>query len=181
MPLACRRRISSSHKGGRKCKTRNNPIQPERLAIAGRCLAKTPRTLLSNSFRTLDSGNQIQGMLLDGTYTSKQLHNIISRCSKLATELGAARNSRKQEIFRNVLDRIDLHDDRVVIRIDNRSLLNIIRAQSSVHPTHTNLTIERQAIRLRSGKALRLAIPPTSSDSSMLMRDEKLIALIAES
>ena len=44
-----------------------------------------------------------------------------------------------------------------------------------------NLTIERRAIRLRRGKALRLVIPPTSSDSSVQMRDEKLIALIAES
>lgn len=85
--------------------------------------------------QTLISGNQIQSMLLDGSYTSEQLHNVISRCNKLATEIGAAKYARKQEVLRNLLDRIDLHDDRVVIRIDNRSLLNVIRADSSVQPS----------------------------------------------
>ena len=131
--------------------------------------------------QTLVSGNKLQSMLSDGSYTSEQLHNVISRCNKLATELGAAKYARKQEILRNVLDRIDLHDDRVVIRVDNRGLLNIVRADNSVQPSHTNLMIERQAIRLRRGKALRLIISPTSSDNSVQMRDEKLIALIAES
>lgn len=123
----------------------------------------------------------MQSMLRDGSYTSEQLHNVITRCSKLATELGAAKYARKHQILRNVLDRIDLHDDRVVIRVDNRSLLNIVRADSSVQPTHTNLMIERQAIRLRRGKALRLVIPAPTSESDIQMRDEKLISLIAES
>ena len=131
--------------------------------------------------QTLASGNKVQGMLLDGSYTSEQLHNIISRCSKLASELSSSKYAKKQELLRNVLDRIDLHDDRVIIRIDNRGMLNIIRADSSVQPAHLNLTIERRAIRLRRGKALRLVIPAPTSETDIQMRDEKLIALIAES
>ena len=80
-----------------------------------------------------------------------------------------------------MLDRIDLHDDRVVIRVNNRGLLNIVRADRSVQPLHTNLIIEHRAIRLRRGKALRLVIPASSPDGDTYMRDEKLIALIAES
>jgi hypothetical protein len=131
--------------------------------------------------QTLTSGNKLQSMLLDGSYTSEQLHNVISRCSTLATELGAAKYGRKQEILRNVLYRIGLHDDRVVITIDNRSLLNIVRADNTVQPKPANLTIERQAIRVRRGKALRLVIPAPTSESDVQMRDEKLIALIVES
>ncbi len=131
--------------------------------------------------QTLASGSQIQSMLLDGSYKSEQLHNMISRCGKLATELGAAKYARKQELLRNVLDRIDLHDDRVVIRVDNRGLLNIVRADSTVQPSHLNLTIERRAIRLRRGKAMRLVIPAPSSGDSIQMPDDKLISLIAES
>lgn len=130
---------------------------------------------------TLASGSQIQSMLLDRSYTSEQLHNVISRCNKLRTELGAAKYARKQEILRNVLDRIELHENRVVIRMDNRGLLNIIRADSTVQPAQLNLIIERQAIRVRRGKALRLVIPAPTSESDIQMRDEKLIALIAES
>lgn len=131
--------------------------------------------------QTLVSGNKVQDMLLDSTYTSEQLHNIISRCSRLVTELGTAKYTRKQEILRSALDGIDVYDDRVVIRVDNRGLLNIIRADSSVQPATVNLIIERQAIRLRRGKALRLVIPAPTSESNVQMRDEKLIALIAES
>ena len=76
--------------------------------------------------QTLASGNEVQSMLLDGSYTSEQLHNIILRCSKLANELSSSKYAQKQQITRNVLDRIELHENRVVIRMDNRSLLNII-------------------------------------------------------
>lgn len=119
--------------------------------------------------------------VLDCSYKCEQLLYVISRCGKLATELGAAKYARRQEVVRNILGRIDLLDDRVVIRVDNRGLLNLVRADSSVQPMHINLIIERQAIRLRRGKALRLVIPPTSSDSFVQMRDEKLMALIDES
>jgi site-specific DNA recombinase len=44
-----------------------------------------------------------------------------------------------------------------------------------------NLIIERQAIRLRRGKALRLVIPTPTSETDIEMRDEKLISLIADS
>lgn len=131
--------------------------------------------------QTLASGNKVQNMLLDGSYTSEQLHNIIARCSSLVTELDAAKYARKQEILRNALDRIDLYDDHMVIRVDNRGLLNVIRADASVQPAKVNLIIERKAIRLRRGKALRLIIPAPMSESSIQMRDEKLIALIVES
>jgi site-specific DNA recombinase len=130
---------------------------------------------------TLASGNKVQSTLLDGSYTSEQLHNIISRCSKLANELSSSKYAQKQEILRNVLDRVELHENHVVIRIDNRGLLNIVRADNTVQPSPTNLIIERQAIRLRRGKALRLVIPAPTSESDIQMRDEKLISLIAES
>ena len=131
--------------------------------------------------QSLASGSQMHSILLDGSYTSEQLHNVIARCNKLTTELSATKYARKQEIIRNVLDRIDLHEDRVIIRIDNRGLLNIIRADSSIQPSPNDLIIERQAIRLRRGKALKLVIPATSSSDSSSMRDERLIALIRES
>ncbi|WP_295446125.1 recombinase family protein [Sphingorhabdus sp. EL138] len=131
--------------------------------------------------QTLASGSQMQSMLLDGSYTSEQLHNVISRCGKVAAELGVAKYLWKKEVLRNVMNRVDLHDNRVIIRIDNRGLLNIIKADISVQPSRTNLTIERQALRLRRGKALRLVIPAPLSGDRVQMRDERLTALIAES
>lgn len=174
--------LTHTQKGNRRFHYYANRYETLGDSTAARVSARDIENIVVEQLsQTLASGSQMQGMLIDGSYTSEQLHNVISRCNKLATELGAAKYARKQEILRNALDRIGLHDDRVVIRIDNRGLLNIIRADNTVQPTPTNLTIERQAIRLRRGKALRLVIPAPTSDSDVQMRDEKLIALIAES
>jgi DNA invertase Pin-like site-specific DNA recombinase len=137
--------------------------------------------VLGQLSQTLASGSQIQSVMLDGTYKADQLHNVILRCSKLAAELGAAKYIRKQTIIRTVVSRIDLHEDRVVIKIDNRSLLNAIGAEGAIQPSSSDLTIERAAIRLRRGKAPRLIIPATSAGESISLRDHKLVALIAES
>ena len=131
--------------------------------------------------QALTSGVQIQNMLLDTTYNAEQLHNVISRCAKLASELATAKYVRKQEIIRNVVARIDLHDARLLIKIDNRAVLNAIKADNTIQPSNEDLVIEQPMIRLRRGKALRLVIPATSSADSKSMRDEKLIALIIES
>ena len=174
--------LTHTQKGNRRFHYYANRYETLGDSTASRVSARDIENIVVDQLsHTLASGSQMQSMLLDGSYTSEQLHNVISRCSKLATELGAAKYARKQELLRNVLDRIGLHDDRVVIRVDNRGLLNVIRADSSVQPSHTNLTIDRQAIRLRRGKALRLVIPAPVSGDYAQMRDEKLIALIAES
>ena len=137
--------------------------------------------VLGQISQTLASGSQIQSMMLDGTYKADQLHNVILRCRQLADELTAAKYIRKQAIVRNVVDRVDLHEGRVVIKIDNRSLLNAISAEGSIQPSSSDLIIEREAIRLRRGKALRLIIPATSAGEGVSLRDDKLVALIAES
>ena len=174
--------LTHTQKGNRRFHYYANRYEALGDSTASRVSARDIENIVVDQLsHTLASGSQIQSMLLDGGYTSEQLHNVISRCRKLATELSSAKYARIQEVVRNILDRIDLHEDRVVIRIDNRGLLNIIIADSSVQPTHTNLTIERQAMRLRRGKALRLIIPAPVSGDYAEMRDEKLIVLIAES
>jgi site-specific DNA recombinase len=174
--------LTHTQKGNRRFHYYANRYETLDDSSASRVSARDIENIVVDQLcQTLASDNKLQSMLLGGSYTSEQLHNVISRCQTLATELGAAKYARKQEVVRNILDRIDLHADRVVIRVDNRGLLNIVRADSSVQPSHINLVIERQAIRLRRGKALRLVIPAVSSNSCAQMRDEKLITLIAES
>jgi DNA invertase Pin-like site-specific DNA recombinase len=174
--------LTHTQKGNRRFHYYANRYETLGDSSASRVSARDIENIVIDQLcQTLASGNKVQSMLLDGSYTSEQLHNIISRCSKLASELSSSKYAKKQESLRNVLDRIDLHDDRLVIGIDNRGLLNIIRADNTVQPTPTNLTIDREAIRLRRGKALRLVIPAPTSESDIQMRDEKLISLIAES
>lgn len=174
--------LTHTQKGNRRFHYYANRYETLGDSAASRVSARDIENIVVEQLsQTLASGNKVQNMLMDGSYTSEQLHNIISQCDKLATELDAAKYTRKQEILRNALDRIDLYDDYLVIRVDNRCLLNIIRADSSVQPATVNLVIGRQAIRLRRGKALRLIIPAPTSESSIQMRDEKLIALIVES
>ena len=174
--------LTHTQKGNRRFHYYANRYETVSDSTASRVSARDIENIVIDQLsQTLASGNKVQSMLFDGSYTSEQLHNVISRCSKLANELCSSKYTQKQEILRNVLDRIELHENRVVIRLDNRGLLNIVGADNAVQPTRTNLTIERQAIRLRRGKALRLVIPAQTSESNIQMRDEKLISLIAES
>ena len=174
--------LTHTQKGNRRFHYYANRYEAIGDATASRVSARDIENIVVEQLsETLGSGSQMQCMLLDGSYTSEQLHNMISRCSKLATELGAAKYLRQQQVLRAILNRIDLHEDRVVIGIDNRGLLDILRVDGSVQRCSTNLIIERQAIRVRRGKALKLIIPAHSSGDHLQMRDEKLIALISES
>jgi DNA invertase Pin-like site-specific DNA recombinase len=174
--------LTHTQKGNRRFHYYANRYENIGDSIGSRVSARDIEDIvLGQLSQTLASGSQIQSMMMDGTYNADQLHNVILRCSKLAAELGAAKYIRKQTIIRTAVSRIDLHEDRVVIKIDNRSLLNAIGAEGAIQPSSSDLIIEREAIRLRRGKALRLIIPATSAGNSMSLRDDKLVALIAES
>jgi DNA invertase Pin-like site-specific DNA recombinase len=174
--------LTHTQKGNRRFHYYANRYENIGDSIAARVSARDIEDIvLGQLSQTLASGSQIQSMMLDGTYKADQLHNVILRCSQLADELTAAKYIRKQAIVRNVVDRVDLHEGRVVIKIDNRSLLNAISAEGSIQPSSSDLIIEREAIRLRRGKALRLIIPATSAGEGVSLRDDKLVALIAES
>jgi site-specific DNA recombinase len=174
--------LTHTQKGNRRFHYYANRYENIGDSIASRVSARDIEDMvLGQLSQALASGSQIQSMMMDGTYNADQLHNVILRCSKLAAELGAAKYIRQQTIIRTVVSRIDLHEDRVVIKIDNRSLLNAIGAEGAIQPSSSDLIIEREAIRLRRGKALRLIIPATSAGNSMSLRDDKLVALIAES
>lgn len=174
--------LTHTQKGNRRFHYYANRYENIGDSIAARVSARDIEDIvLGQLSQTLASGSQIQSMMLDGTYKADQLHNVILRCSQLADELTAAKSIRKQAIVRNVVDRVDLHEGRVVIKIDNRSLLNAISAERSIQPSSSDLIIEREAIRLRRGKALRLIIPATSAGEGGSLRDDKLVMLLAES
>jgi DNA invertase Pin-like site-specific DNA recombinase len=174
--------LTHTQKGSRRFHYYANRYENIGDSIAARVSARDIEDIvLGQLSQTLASGSQIQSMMLDGTYKADQLHNVILRCRQLADELTAAKYIRKQAIVRNVVDRVDLHEGRVVIKIDNRSLLNAISAEGSIQPSSSDLIIEREAIRLRRGKALRLIIPATSAGEGVSLRDDKLVMLLAES
>ena len=79
-----------------------------------------------------------------------------------------------------MVDCVELHKDQVAIKFGNRRLLSAIGAEGAIQPSSGDLIIERPAARLRRGKALRLVLPATSPSDSITLRDEKLVALIAE-
>ena len=174
--------LTHTQKGNRRFHYYANRYEALGDSPASRVSARDIEDIVSAQLsQTLASGSQIQNILLDGTYNVEQLHNVISRCSLLASELETAKYSRKQAIFRNVLDRVELYEDRVVIKIDNRSLLDAVGADGAIQPSSSDLIIEREAIRLRRGKALRLVIPATLGGDGISLRDDKLVGLIAES
>ena len=174
--------LTHTQKGNRRFHYYANRYETLGDSTASRVSARDIEDIVSAQLsQVLASGSQVQNMLLEDTYNVEQLHNVISRCRLLASELETAKYVRKQEILKNFTDRIELHNDRLLIKLDNRGVLNAIKADGSIQPSSADLVIERPTMRLRRGKALRLVIPTTAQGSNIAMRDEKLIALLIES
>jgi len=173
--------LTHTQKGNRRFHYYANRYETLGDAAAARVPANDIENIVLDQItNTLSSAAQVQQLIAPDTSTAEQLSDVITRCSKLAAELHEAKHHVKQDIIRNALERVDMCESTVRIRLDNRGLLNVIGADLSIEPSRPNLTLECQALKLRRGKAMRLIVPPANSLESRSMHDEKLIALLSE-
>lgn len=150
-------------------------------ATAGRVRAQDLEGIVTEQLvRMLGSASEIQSLLEPGTFTANQLQGLIDATGRLAPALENASDIERQQFVHAIVDRIDVEDERIVITIDNRGLLNKLDPSQSLQPAADNLVIERMALRLRRGKAMKLVVPPSSANEASSLRDDKLIALVAE-
>lgn len=128
----------------------------------------------------LKSAVETESLLKPGTYNAGQLRELIEATSQLASQLNSSNDIAKQQLIHTMVDRIDVYNDRITISIDNRALLEKLDPLQSLQPESPNLVIERVALRLRRGNAMKLVVPPSNTNDASVLRDEKLIALVAE-
>ncbi|MGL5839949.1 MAG: recombinase family protein [Sphingorhabdus sp.] len=173
--------LTHTKKGNRRFHYYANRYEMLGEADAWRVRAQDIESIVTDQLgNMLRSGSEVESLLQQGTYSASQLHGLIAAAEKLGVQLRTLKDNRKREIVQGILSRIELCDDRIVMHIDNSGLLNMLDANHIWQPAPGNLVIERPTVRLRRGKALRLMIPPSNADDNATMRDEKLIAVIAE-
>lgn len=77
------------------------------------------------------------------------------------------------------IERISLHEDRIDIVVQERSLLSICGIAADHH--HNTITLSAPVERVRRGHELKLVIPADAApDPSVGVRDERLVVLLSE-
>lgn len=173
--------LTHTRKGNRRFHYYANRYESLGDAAAGRVRAQDLEGIVTDQLiNTLGSASEAESLLEPGTYTANQLHALIEATTNLAGQLQNANDIERRQIIHTTMDRIDVHSDMIVITIDNGALLNSLDPSQSLQPASHNLVIERMALRLRRGKAMKLIVPPSNAKDASVLRDDKLVALIAE-
>lgn len=173
--------LTHTRKGNRRFHYYANRYESVGVAAAGRVRAQDLEGIVTDQLvNMLGSASEAESLLEPGTYTANQLHALIGATKELAARLQSSNDIGKQLLIHMMVDRVDIHHDRIVITIDNRALLNSLDPSQSLQPAYHNLVIERMAVRLRRGKAMKLIVPPSSASDPSALRDDRLVALIAE-
>jgi DNA invertase Pin-like site-specific DNA recombinase len=173
--------LTHTKKGNRQFHYYANRYEGLGDATAGRVRAQDLESIVTDQLVTmLKSAGETESLLKPGTYNPGQLHELIEATSQLASQLYSSNDIAKQQLIHTMVDRIDVYDDRITITIDNPALLSKLDPTQSLQPASHNLVIERVALRLRRGKAMKLVVSPSNANCASVLRDEKLIALVAE-
>ena len=172
--------LTHTRKGNRQFHYYANRYENLGDATAGRVRAQDLEGIVVDQLTAmLGSASETESLLEPGTYNANQLHALIDATKSLVPLLQNSTDIAKQRLIHTIVHRIDVHEDRIVIAIDNRALLNELDPSQVLQASSNNLVIERTALRLRRGKAMKLVVPPANANDASMLRDDKLIALIA--
>ena len=130
--------------------------------------------------RTLRRPTEVESLLQRDSYNAEQLQAVIAGCANLSDKLHVSPDSHKYDIVQQIVHRIELLDGKVVVTFNNNGVLTILDIDQLPATSSNNLVIECAAAKVRRGQELRLVIHPTSDRDSAVMRDERLVTLLAD-
>lgn len=130
--------------------------------------------------RTLQRPTEVESLLQPDSYNAEQLRVVIAGCATIAKNLPLLPDSQKHDIVQRIIHRIELHEGKVVLTFNNTGTMTTLPIAQIAVISATNLVIECAAAKVRRGQELRLVIPPTSDRDSAVMRDERLVNLLAD-
>ena len=108
------------------------------------------------------------------------LGRALAKADLVAAQVRNGSPHDRAELLGKMIERIDLHEDRVEIRIDAAGLASELELEA----VSANAELRRvivPAVRVRRGHQLRLVIPgKESAQAAPPRRDDKLVALVAE-
>ncbi|MBA4307316.1 MAG: hypothetical protein C0429_11320 [Sphingopyxis sp.] len=130
--------------------------------------------------RTLHRPTEVESLLQSDSYNAEQLRAVIAGCATIAKNLPLLPDLQKHDILQRIIHRIELHEGKVVLTFNNAGTMTTLPIAQIPATSSTNLVIECAAAKVRRGQELRLVIPPTSDRDSPVMRDERLVNLLAD-
>ena len=136
--------------------------------------------VLSQIDRILQTRAEVENLLQRGTYNAEQLHALTTACANLTQQLPLLPDRQKQDVVQRIIERVELHEGKVDIILDNAGLLTKLAVDQIPVVNPDNLIIECAAVKVRRGQELRLVIPPANIHDAPVMRDERLVTLIAD-
>lgn len=136
--------------------------------------------VIDQTVRTLHRPNEVESLLQPNSYNAEQLQTVIAGCANLADKLAVSPDTHKYDIVQRTIHRIELLEGKVVLIFNNSGLMRMLDIDWIPATSSINVVIECAAAKVRRGQELRLVITPTSDRDSAVMRDERLITLLAD-
>jgi DNA invertase Pin-like site-specific DNA recombinase len=130
--------------------------------------------------RTLHRPTELESLLQSDSYNAEQLRAVIAGCATIAKNLPVSSDSQKHDSVQRIIHRIELHEGKVVLTFNNTGTMTTLPIDQIPATSSTNLVIECAATKVRRGQELRLVILPASDRDSPVMRDERLVNLLAD-
>ena len=127
-------------------------------------------------------GNQsfVLDLLEAGAPEAEGIARVLAKADLVAAQVRSGSPYDRAELLGKLIERIDLREGRVEIRINGAGLASQLELEA-VSPNAELLEISIPAVRVRRGHQLRLVIPGKESAQTIPSRkDDKLVALIAE-
>lgn len=125
-----------------------------------------------------------EGSVLDlleaGAPEAEGIARALAKADLVAAQVRSGTPHDRAELLGKLIECIDLHEDRVEIRIDGAGLASELELEA-MSPDTELFQVTVPAIRVRRGHQLRLVIPgKEAAHTSPPRRDDKLLALLAE-
>jgi site-specific DNA recombinase len=114
-----------------------------------------------------------------GEFGAQQVQKSIADADLAAATLRSAKARDRADLLTRIVERVDLHEERIDVRLDVDALQRIFGMND--RPAIDAPAIAIEAVRVRRGHQLRLIVPgPESVRARPVRRDDKLVAVVAE-
>lgn len=172
---------SHTQKGNRRFRYYNTRPELVDQKTAWRVKAQDIEAIVMDQIvRTLRRPTEVESLLQPDSYNAEQLQAVIAECANLADKLAVSPDTHKYDVVQQIVHRIELHEGKVVLSFNNGGLMRMLDIDWIPATSPIYLVIECAAAKVRRGQELRLVIPPASDRDSAVMRDERLVTLLAD-
>ena len=119
-------------------------------------------------------------LLGEAAEDAQLVQKVIAAGDVMAAQLRSGSHATRAPIIEVAVELILLRDDEIDIAVSTAGLLGVLGVETDDHPAGSPLHLSCPATKVRRGHQLRLVIPAPATLASPVVRDDKLVVLVAE-